>query len=269
MVTRPGDALDDLDDEQPDEPFVVQVGGRAVVFRPAAGPGWRDLMEALAWPPAFLELFGPADPGAVAALEALPIWQMRALLRRWRVHHGLSVSDTDHLRLLGTLTRPAIRSAAERDLRHFHGLDLTTEWRARRWRQLLNLLDGVRRDSYLSEAISLDEELAKAYLDREDSEDEEGRRPKRRLSEFSVEAELLSDLVDRVGELIQTVAATRGAKRRRIEPMPRPETALHRIRHRRAHNKHKYTVARVFGLIDAEGRPTDGTPSEGSTPPTP
>lgn len=269
MVTRPADALDDLDDERPDEPFVVQAGGRVMVFRPAAGPGWRELMEALAWPPMFLDAFGPGDPDDVAALEELPLWQMRALLRGWRVHHGLSVSDADHVRLLGTLTRPAMRAAAERDLRHIHGLDLTVEWRARRWRRLLNLLDGLRRDSYLSEAIALDEELAKAYLDREDAEDEENRRPKRRMSEFSVEAELLSTLVDRVGELIQTVAVTRGAKRRRIEPMPRPETALHRVRHRRAHNKHKYTVARVFGFIDAQGKPTGETPPDGSTPPIP
>jgi len=268
MAERPATELDDLDGECPDGPFAVQIAGRVVVFRPAAGPGWRDLMEALAWPPAFMELYGPDDPDHADAVWTLPVWQMRALLRGWRVHHGLSVSDADHLRLIGTLAKPAMRAAAERDLREIHGLDLTREWRQRRWRRLLNLLDGVRRDSYLSEAISLDEEWAEETLKREDAKKEEDRRPRRRLSEFSVEAELLSHVVDRVGELIQTVAATRGAKPRRVEPMPRPESVVHRMRHRRAHRQHKFTVARAFGWVDAKGQPTSRSPTGGTTPPT-
>ena len=61
MTAQPTDGLDDLDGERPAEPFTVQIAGRTVAFRPAAGPGWRALMDALSWPPLFMEVFGPTD----------------------------------------------------------------------------------------------------------------------------------------------------------------------------------------------------------------
>lgn len=253
------DALDDLDGERPAEPFTVRAGDRTVVFGPAAGPRWLSLLEALAWPPSFVAMFGPADPDDVAAVEALTVWQMRAVLRGWRVHHGLCVDDADNLRLAAMMAKPAFRTAAERDLWEVHRLDLSAEWQGRRWRRLLNLIDGLRRTSHVSEALAQDDELADLYLDRErDGEAKAG--PRRRLTEFSVEAELLSYTVDRLGELIMAQAASRGAKPRRVQPMPRPETAMHRVRERRARKKHQYTVARVRGYVDAKGQPTGKGP---------
>lgn len=253
------EVLDDLDGERPGEPFVVQAGGRLLVFRPAAGPGWRDLVEALAWPPRFVALFGPAGKSAIAAVEALPVWQMRALMRAWRVHHGLCVDDASHLRLIGMLGKPAYRVAAERDLRGLHRMDLTAEWQGRRWRRLLELLDGLPRTSHVHEAMVEDEELAELVL-RTDKGDPV--KAKRRMSEFSVEAELLSYAVDRLGELIQAQASGRGARRRPVEPMPRPVTALARIRERRDKQHHKFTVARVYGYVDAQGHPTGRGPGQ-------
>jgi len=260
MAAQPAGMLDDLDGERPGEPYAVAFGGRTVVFRSPAGPGWRDLMEALAWPPAFLEQFGPDDPDDVAAVEGLPVWQMRLLLRGWRVHHGLCIDDADNLRLAGMLSKPAFRAAAERDLWEVHRLDLTAEWQSRRWRRLLNLLDGLRRTSHVNEAMAQDEDLAALHLERERDRDPKTVKVTRRVSEFSVEAELLSCAVDRLGELLQAQAAGKGARRRRVEPMPRPETAIQRVRDRQAQRKHKFTVARVFGFVDAKGQPTGKGP---------
>lgn len=258
MADQPTDEVDDLDGERPGEAFTVRIGDRTVVFRPAAGPGWRDLMEAMAWPPAFMDLFGPTDPDDVAAVHALPVWQMRMVLRRWRQHHGLP--DPGHcMRLIAMLSKPAYRAAAERDLWEIHRLDLTTEWHSRRWRRLLNLLDGLRRTSHVHEAMSLDEELAEIYLARERKGDLDGK-ARRRMAEFSLEAELLSYAVDRLGELIVAQAVGHGGRHRRVEPMPRPETALGRVRERRTKRHHQYTVARVFGLVDEKGQPTGKGP---------
>jgi hypothetical protein len=268
MAAQNTAGLDDLDGERPDDPFTVHAGGRLVEFRPAAGPGWRTLLEALSWPPMFIDVFGPAGPDDVAAVESLTVWQMRALLRAWRVHHGLSPDDADHLRLAGMLAKPAGRAAAERDLAEIHHLDLTTEWRARRWRRLLNLLDGLRRASHSHEAMAQDDELAELYLERE-RRGEDTKPAKRRVSEWSAEVELLSCAVDRLGELIQAQAAGRGARPRKVEPMPRPETALQRVRERRSKRRHAYTVARVFGFIDSKGNPTGKGPVPKGTPPSP
>jgi hypothetical protein len=255
--------LDELDGERPGEPFTVLAGGRVVTFAGAAGPPWIDLMEAIAWPPSFMKWFGPAGRRDIEAVEHLSVSQMRVLLRAWRVHHGLCVDDHDHVRLAAMLAKQDYRGAAEQDLWEVHQLDLSTEWQSRRWRRLLNLLDGLRRTSHVSEALAQDEELAEMYLEHERRRaDKPG--SGRRYSEFTVEAELLSHAVDRLGELISAQAAGRGARLRKVQPMPRPETALHRVRQRRAHRTHQYTVARMFGYVDEHGNPTgkgpDGAP---------
>lgn len=258
--------LDDLDAERPGEPFTVQVAGRAITLAAAAGPSWSDLMEALAWPTRFVDVFGPDDPADRKAIEHLAIWQMRALLRDWRRHHGLCASDDEHMRLAIMLRKPVYRAAAERDLWEIHHLDLSTEWQSRRWRRLLNLLDGLRRTAHVHEAMALDEDLAEAYLDLERRRGQDAPRGKatRRVNEFTVEAELLSYAVDRLGELLSAYAIGRGGRRRKVEPMPRPESALHKVRQRRSQRKHNYTVARMFGYIDEKGQPTGRGP--GSPP---
>lgn len=70
--------------------------------------------------------------------------------------------------------------------------------------------------------------------------------PKRRMSEWSVEVELLSTAVDRITELIQTVAASHGAKPSRVTPQPRPRTAMERVEERERVRKHRSVVARVL-----------------------
>lgn len=88
----------------------------------------------------------------------------------------------------------------------------------------------------------LDEDLARQFLR------SSGQAPKarRRMSEWSPETELLSTVVDRLAELIQTVAASHGAKPKQITPAPRPETAGERVRHMERVRKHRSIVARVL-----------------------
>lgn len=261
---RHSDALDDLDAERPAQPFVALVDGRSVAFRPATGPPWRELLASLDHWPLWMDLFGPSKPSKVALVEQLPVWKMRELVRAWRRHQGLCATDEDHFRLVGWLGKKAYRDAIERDLHEVHHLDLAEEFQARRWRRLLNLVDGLRRTSHLQDAITQDDELAEALLKREDGDDD---RPRRRMVDFTVEAELLSTVADRIGELIVVTGAGRGVKARRVPPQPRPVTAYQRARDRYARRKHNYTVGRVFGLIDAQGKPT-GKQLEGGTPPT-
>lgn len=259
------DGLDDLDGERPAQPFVAQVDGHLVAFRPATGPPWRELLAALENWPLFLELFGPDDPDDVTLVEHLPAWQMRALVRGWRRHHALCETDKDHMRLVAWLSKKVYRDAVERDLHEVHQLDLAEEFQARRWRRLLNLIDGLRRTSHLQESMTQDDELAEALLERDKGDQDDG--PRRRMVDFTVEAELLSTVADRIGELIVVTGASRGMKARRLPPMPRPVTAAHRARDRYARRKHKFTVARVFGYVDAKGQPTGRQP-QGGTPPT-
>jgi hypothetical protein len=262
VAAQPSDVLDELDRERPDEPYVVGFAGRTVVFRPAAGPSWRVLLDALSWPPVFLATFGPDDPGDVAAVESLPVWQMRAVMAGWRTHHGLCADDAANLRLASMLSKREYRAAAERDLWEVHHLDLTVEWRSRRWRRLLNLLDGLRRTSHTHDAMMQDEQLAEVFLERERRGEESAKKSSRRMTEFTLEAELLSYAVDRLGELIVAQAAGKGAKPRRVEPMPRPDTAMQRVRERKTRSRHDFTVARVFGFIDEKGRPTGRGPAD-------
>lgn len=71
--------------------------------------------------------------------------------------------------------------------------------------------------------------------------------PRQRLSEWSPEMERLTDVYDRLGELIRVVLATSTRKRpKKIPPAPRPTTALERVRNRMREQKHRSIVARVL-----------------------
>lgn len=263
--TRQSDVLDDLDAERPHEPFVAQVAGRPVAFRPATGPPWRELLVALDDWPLFIELFGPRKPRKVALVEQLPSWKMRALVRAWRKHHGLCPTDKGHRRLVAMLAKAEYRAAIERDLSEVHHRDLTEEWQARRWRRLLNDIDGLDRTSHLHEVMSQDDELAEAVLEGESKGDDNP--PRRSMREFDAQVEVLSTIADRMGELIVVTGLTKGIKARRVPPMPRPQTAYQRAREKWVKRKHNYTVARVYGYVDAKGKPTGKQPA-GGTPPT-
>jgi hypothetical protein len=116
-------------------------------------------------------------------------------------------------------------------------------WRGRRWRKLLNLIDRLPRNSAYTEAVFLDDNVAAAILRADDGKEKTARR---RMSEWSAEAELLSTVADRIAELIQATYSSRGVKPPVFTPSPRPETALERARYHDRVRRHRELVARVL-----------------------
>jgi hypothetical protein len=122
-------------------------------------------------------------------------------------------------------------------------MDLAQLWRQRRWRKLLNIIDHLPRDSAYVEALTDDEELAERMLARPE---QPAVKSLRRMSEFSAEVEVLSVIADRIAEQTQVIAATKGAKPHKVKPMPRPRTAMEKVRKRRRETAHRSLVSRLL-----------------------
>jgi hypothetical protein len=136
--------------------------------------------------------------------------------------------------------------AIERDLLERYGLDLAREWHSRRWRRLLNFIDNLPRNSAYVTALVEDEEYAEAVVAAEAGA-QERHRPRRYMNEWSVEVELLSSVLDRLGELISVSVVAAGAKKApKVAPAPRPMTAIERIRQKRRWRRHESLVSRVL-----------------------
>jgi hypothetical protein len=133
-------------------------------------------------------------------------------------------------------------------------LDLATEWRRRRWRRLLNIIDRLPRDSAYFEALTEDEELANRMAS---APEPEKRKPHRRMADWSPTVEILTAILDRLAELTQAVAALGGAKPRRLPRAPHPVTAIERVRSRRRQQHHESLVSRVL----PNRRPPNAPPS--------
>lgn len=98
------------------------------------------------------------------------------------------------------------------------------------------------RDSAYVEALTSDEQWAQAVLDNPAPE----QKPSRRMSEWSPEMEMLTNLYDAVRENTRAVISSAGGKAGKIQPAPRPATALDTARRQRALKKHRSVVARVL-----------------------
>jgi hypothetical protein len=67
------------------------------------------------------------------------------------------------------------------------------------------------------------------------------------MADWSPELELLTAAVDRLGDVVKAVVATiPKARVPKIPPLPRPQTAMDRVRRRRRASKHRALVARVL-----------------------
>lgn len=122
-------------------------------------------------------------------------------------------------------------------------LDLATEWRRRRWRRLLNIIDRLPRDSAYFEALCEDEDLAVRMAGMPEPKK---RQATRRMGEWSPTVEILTAILDRLAELTQAVAALGGAKPRKVPRAPHPVTAVERVRTRNRQRSHESLVARVL-----------------------
>lgn len=108
-----------------------------------------------------------------------------------------------------------------------YGVDLATAWRSRRWRRLLNLIDGLPAASHKGEAMAQDDELAQDQARELSGQLGE---PTRSLTEWTTETELLTLLVDLLGEHLAFTAAVNSTdhKVHHPKPLPRPVRAIDR-----------------------------------------
>lgn len=128
--------------------------------------------------------------------------------------------------------------------------DLGVLWGGRRFRLLLNLIDHLPATSLLAEAIADDDEQAELWLAVHPETPTAPDPP--RLSTWTPEVELLTELADRVSELTQTVVAMGGGHPGAVRPLPRPETAVMRARRRRHREANQRLTARVLRPGSAE-----------------
>jgi hypothetical protein len=98
-----------------------------------------------------------------------------------------------------------------------------------------------------------DEHLAALMLDQPASPGQG-----RRISEWSPELEMLTNLYDRAGELIAAVVAAAGAKPPKVRPAARPTTALQRVRRRQHLAAHRSLVARLLPHQAVQQPPISG-----------
>lgn len=111
------------------------------------------------------------------------------------------------------------------------------------WRRLLNLIDHLPRNSYYVEAMADDEELAEMALSAPERLDVP---TGPRVSQWSLEAEIIAAAVDRLGEMFAVTIVSNGGKPPRLTPYPRPVTATERVRSRLRRERHASLVSRVL-----------------------
>lgn len=125
-------------------------------------------------------------------------------------------------------------------------LDLATEWRSRRWRRLLNVIDNLPRESRYFEARVNDEQVIEAMLTAHGETAPGKEPPTRRMSDWSAQVELLTVVVNRLGEVVQGIAVLGGAKPGKPLPAPQPTTAYESVRSRLRSRKHETLVSRLL-----------------------
>ncbi len=92
------------------------------------------------------------------------------------------------------------------------------------------------------EALAEDEELAEQMLKQPDPP----KAPRRRMADWSPTVEILTAILDRLGEVAMAIAALGGAKPRKLPRAPHPVTAVERVRNRKRMEKHRSVVARLL-----------------------
>jgi hypothetical protein len=121
------------------------------------------------------------------------------------------------------------------------GFDLVDFFRGRySWRKLWLILNRLPMSSAYREAMLDDPEVAEALAKQESKG---SGRP--RLSEFDTHTALLTDILDRLGDLFAAVIVTSGGKQPKVKPAPRPLTGVARFREQAARQKHLALVAEV------------------------
>lgn len=105
---------------------------------------------------------------------------------------------------------------------------------------LLDLIDHLPSDSPFTAAVAEDEEYAEMVVDLPDEN------PAPRLTEFGPEVRALAMIVDKLSYLISVQYQRSSQRPPRMEPYPRPVTAIDRIRRRRKIQQHESLKARLL-----------------------
>lgn len=184
----------------------------------------------------------------------VPMWAWPEIYRRWCMAWDLP--EYGAARRLAYLV-DHYRAALTNDLLVHAGLDLGEEWRERRWRRLLDVIDRLPGHSHFSAAISNDEEhaamVAKAAAERGETKPGESKNDGPALTTWTPEVAVLTQVLDAVNRVAYTVAAVQAPKGKAGDPpkpAKRPVTALERAYRLAEHNRrqaaHESLVARVL-----------------------
>lgn len=107
---------------------------------------------------------------------------------------------------------------------------------------LLDYIDYLPSDSAYFAEVAEDEEYAELLLQ---MEDEPPSPP--RMTEYGPEVRALAAVYDKISYLVAVQIARGGKPPPRMDPYPRPVTALERKRRGRAQHNHQALVARMLG----------------------
>lgn len=225
--------LDRLESER-GGPWVVLERGRVVVVPAATTLPYKTVSAGLMSPHAFATLIWPAD-------AELTAWKVEAAQRGWVAHNGLP-EPAQMKRLVYMLEKYG--EGVEVDLRAHYRLSLGDLWRARRWRELLGLIDHLPTNSHMNRLLSNDEEYMEQVLKNDKSTGPS--RPS--MAEWSLTNNLLATLIDAVNKntVTQIGIANPKGQRPKVEPQPRPATVAEKVRLRLTKQEHESMVGMLL-----------------------
>lgn len=121
-------------------------------------------------------------------------------------------------------------------------MDLLDFFRNRHsWAKLERMIGQLSPRSRFKLAMIDDDEYADQIVSQIDELESTGPG----LRDWSPEVGYLASVVDRLGDVIAAVYASRGVKPPKVKPLPRPKTAIDRARGRRSMSRHLSLVAEV------------------------
>lgn len=219
-----------LDRPPSGQDFTGVIHGQMHTFPSARRLSWSAVVEALD----STERFAAIVVGDMTGLS----WRdVTRLAGEWRLHSDLPSGDDAH-RLAFLVHR--FGEAIELDL-WVKGIDLAQEWRSRRWRRLLALIDRLPAHSYYGEALYGDDEYLEAMLGDDD------RKPSLPpLHMETSELQMLRVVAERLDKVAATIIASVGGKPKKIEPLPRPVTGVQRVKWKRSRQAQQDLEAKLW-----------------------
>lgn len=209
-------------------PLVVQLGGEPVTLKSAAELPWKVVAYVSTNIHRFAYVIWPREVN-------IPAWKLDRVYTVWLAHNGLP--DADQIqRLLYMMERYG--DGIEYDFRSHLNLSLGDLWRARRWREILNLIDRLPSNSHMNQLLVNDEEHLAQVMARQQERDQAPTGPS--MSDWSQTNALLATLIDAVNRGTETAKGIANPKSRpSVQPTQRPRTAADAVRYRLDKQRHE------------------------------